>query len=750
MGLALVVLPAAAAVLLHPSVSLQVPLARSEAPAQARAPLAHVGQGMIAPPRRVPAPAPADGDEAPKVAASGGGAASASATANPNPNARGNASTTAPATAARSAASARPRNAARLFQEAATRLASRSRTPSRAGSRLELQAPVDALTAARREPERAPRPCPAGEQAPARIFVFPHRPVRGKPVRVVALSFRRADLQRLQLTLDGAPLEVRVERRPATAPYALVARLRPRRAGSLAVRVSGTEGPHATTACAERRVAWRPNPPPTWTRYPEVWPVKRRWDRFTEALFSAWVARLFHVSSGGMGGWRPLHQVTRDSRRNWLHNALGWAEDAAEGKARVVLMPDCGDLPYFLRAYFAWKLRLPLSFQRCTRGNAVTGPICPVARDNLTRRYSYIPNPVHRFNKFTREWIGWGVHSGTTRTKALDDDADFYPVALTRRALRPGRIFVDPSGHVFVIAQRTLGSRHELGVLYGVDAHPDRSISRKRFAPGTFVFNARVSTGGFKAFRPVRFENGRIRKLTNEEMARRASSADFSPRQSQFARAADFYAAVQHVLNPEPVDPRKMYRSKILALYEAVRERIGSVALGVAYMERTGWHPMPMPRGPAIFETTGPWEIYSTPARDLRLLMAIQDVLDFPTEMAQRAGPAGLYRIPDGWSPARLRRELRAVYDELPRRLRVRYRRSDGSRWTLRLRDVIQRRAALRRAYHPNDCPEVRWGAPPGSQERETCTHRAAKFQRSQMQRYEVWFRLLRRPPQRG
>jgi hypothetical protein len=373
-----------------------------------------------------------------------------------------------------------------------------------------------------------------------------------------------------------------------------------------------------------------------------------------------------------------------------------------------------------------------------------------VARDNLTRRYSDIPNPVHRFNQFTREWIGWGVHSGTTRTKALDDDADFYPVALTRRALRPGRIFVDPSGHVFVITQRTLGTRRELGVLYGVDAHPDRSISRKRFAPGTFVFNARVSTGGFKAFRPVRFDNGTIRKLTNEEMAQRPGSADFSPRQSRFARAADFYAAVQHVLNPEPVDPRKMYRSKILALYEAVQERVGSVALGVAYMEKTGWHPMAMPRGPAIFETTGPWEIYSTPARDLRLLMAIQDVLDFPAEVSQRDGPGGLYRIPDGWSPARLRRELHAVYDELTRRLQIDYRRSDGSPWTLRLRDVIQRRAALRRAYHPNDCPEVRWGAPPGSRERETCTHRAAEHQRNQMRRYEVWFRLLRRPPQRG
>ena len=31
-----------------------------------------------------------------------------------------------------------------------------------------------------------------------------------------------------------------------------------------------------------------------------------------------------------------------------------------------------------------------------------------------------------------------------------------------------------------------------------------------------------------------------------------------------------------------------------------------------------------MPRGPAIFETTGPWEDYSTPSRDMRLLIAMK------------------------------------------------------------------------------------------------------------------------------
>jgi hypothetical protein len=40
------------------------------------------------------------------------------------------------------------------------------------------------------------------------------------------------------------------------------------------------------------------------------------------------------------------------------------------------------------------------------------------------------------------------------------------------------------------------------------------------------------------------------------------------------------------------------------------------------------------------------------------------------------------------------------------------YPRSDGSAWTLTLRDVIDRAADLEMAYNPNDCVELRWGAP--------------------------------------
>ena len=75
------------------------------------------------------------------------------------------------------------------------------------------------------------------------------------------------------------------------------------------------------------------------------------------------------------------------------------------------------------------------------------------------------------------------------------------------------------------------------------------------------------------------------------------------------------------------------------------------------------------------------------------------------------------------------------------------YPRSDGSAWTLALKDVIDRAAALEMAYNLNDCVELRWGAPDKSDEASTCRRRAPQAQRSKMTEYRTWFHERRRPP---
>ena len=71
----------------------------------------------------------------------------------------------------------------------------------------------------------------------------------------------------------------------------------------------------------------------------------------------------------------------------------------------------------------------------------------------------------------------------------------------------------------------------------------------------------------------------------------------------------------------------------------------------------------------------------------------------------------------------------------------------DGSAWMLTLRDVIDRAVDLEMAYNPNDCVELRWGAPAKSDEASTCKRYAPAAQREKMSKYRAWFHERRRPP---
>ena len=103
--------------------------------------------------------------------------------------------------------------------------------------------------------------------------------------------------------------------------------------------------------------------------------------------------------------------------------------------------------------------------------------------------------------------------------------------------------------------------------------------------------------------------------------------------------------------------------------------------------------------------------------------------------------------MPAGKAAGDVKAELeRVLASELSSR-KFSYPRSDGSQWTLTLKDVIDRVADLEMAYNVNDCVELRWGAPQKSEEASTCKRFAPQAQRTKMTNYRVWFHERRRPP---
>jgi len=586
-------------------------------------------------------------------------------------------------------------------------------------------------------------PCPATADAGAMLLALPEPPRVSQPVQIVAVV--REPGEKLALAVvsaNGTPVAAARNEVFGYAPRGYGAYFPSLPEGSYRAALSNADG--TQLACLDFEVVSAA--PLVAAPSSGVWRIRRDWDASMEALFSAFVAKLFYVPQGANKGWHPLHGATEDPFRNFLYGVLGRGEDNPRSKVFVKLEPDCADLPYHVRAYFAWKLGLPMLFNRCDRGSSDKGSTCTEKRDNTTSRFNDIADPVARFNAFVAVHVGFGVQTGNLRTLPGKNDSDTYPLALTEKGLRPGSLFVDPGGHILLVSGWEPETESSLGALYGVDAHPDLTVSHKMFGRGSFVFNHRVPTGGFKAFRPVVRSRGGLRFLGNGELGADSGFPPYSDAQAHMPSTDRFYDEVYALENPTPADPRKVLRAKIDVLHTAMKERVQAVRLGAEYMESVGFAVMPMPQGPAIFETNGPWEIYSTPARDMRCFLALDDALEFPSKAASRLE---FFAVPEGTRRGALEKELAAARDALLAELEIDYTRSDGSTWTLSLAEVAARQKALEMAYNPNDCPEIRWGAPEGSAERSTCARFAPREQVVRMLGYRYWFSTRHRPDQK-
>jgi hypothetical protein len=240
----------------------------------------------------------------------------------------------------------------------------------------------------------------------------------------------------------------------------------------------------------------------------------------------------------------------------------------------------------------------------------------------------------------------------------------------------------------------------------------------------------------------VREKNGTLSRMTNDEIAKSAEYGDFSLDQSRLA-VEDFYDRMDDVMSPEPLDPVRALNEVVTSLEEQVNTRVASVENGRKYLVDGGGE-VAMPDGASIFETTGAWEDFATPSRDLRLLIAIDVVRGFPDRVARRPER---YAMPQGKSVDEVKAELESTLaSELASR-RFSYKRTDGSDWTLTLKDVLDRTSGLEMAYNLNDCVELRWGAAENSEEAATCKRRAPGAQRQKMSEYRAWFSERRRPP---
>ena len=629
-----------------------------------------------------------------------------------------------------------------------------------------LFAAADTATAKNRDAGASPPP--ACQEIGLGVLVSPAAPSKGAPMRVLITAEKPLAGELSLLAPDGVTA-VKTAERHGGPPYFWFAEIAAPMEGKWQAKLTRNAAVADCAAITRDITVHKRAASQSSEAKDSVWPIRERWSRATENLYSAWIEKLFDAPLVEQLSWPALHEVLRDRSRNVLFDHLGLRED----EKGMTIRPDCADLPYFLRTYFAFKMGLPFGYSKCSRGTGGVAPRCsewwnikkqePLPGKAATETSSGLlsifkeaatqtreksrqrpSGPLAGFGAYIGTTVANAVHSGNGRTAAGDENTDYYPVSLSEENLRPGTVYADPYGHVLVISKRLPQTKDDAGVILAVDGQPDGTVARKRFWRGNFLFAQDKALGGpgFKRFRPIVAGGSELKRMSNAEIGKNPEYGDFSLDQSKLDVEA-FYDRMDDVMSPSPLDPISAQKEAVTALEEQVKTRVTSVENGRKYLGGGGAEAA-MPENAAIFETTGAWEDFATPSRDLRLLIAIDVVRGFPERVARRPDR---YAMDKDKSIADVRSELDKVLATEIATRKFTYTRTDGSAWNLALKDVIDRMAGLEMAYNVNDCVEVRWGAAEDSEEAGTCKRRAPAAQRKKMSEYRSWFHERRRPP---
>jgi hypothetical protein len=409
---------------------------------------------------------------------------------------------------------------------------------------------------------------------------------------------------------------------------------------------------------------------------------------------------------------------------------------------------DCADLPYLLRAYYAWKKGLPFSFASAMRSLGSPGDLRYNASGNQVASRRDLAHSVLDARRAIPEVTSL-VTSAQFRTAPQYRHAllpDHYPVGITRASIKSGTVIYDAYGHIAVVYDVTPEGR----VLF-MDSHPDNSLTRGLYGRA-FHRQAPQIGGGFKRWRPLKlvgatrrpdgsYAGGRIELARDRELpdwsdeqyygTERPAPADW--RAARFTirgEEVDYYRFVRLRLAPAGFryDPLQEARTMLRNLCRDIHYRRDAVDLAIRARLHRRAPPGRLPYN--IYGTDGVWEVYSTPSRDARLKTEFKELRD---EMARflelvAAGSDDIRYAGDD-----LRRDLHEVYRAETQACSIAYTRSNGGVTLLTFDEVAARLFDM--SFDPYHCPERRWGAT-SPQELASCPDNRTK---------QAWYAAQRR-----
>lgn len=410
-----------------------------------------------------------------------------------------------------------------------------------------------------------------------------------------------------------------------------------------------------------------------------AWQIKRSfWTDQDEKIYSNFVEKICDSKYGN------LNKFIKDPKVNPLYG---------EEDKKFNLSPDCADLPYLVRAYVAYKLRLPFSYvseisgrggdERYSRGNK---PIKFKDQD-------YFSSPQQLFSNVTL------VNSGYFRMDATCETSDHYPIKINKKNLTPGTVYYDPDGHVALVAKVFDNGRIRL-----IDAHPDKSISKPWFG-SKFSKGNKNNGGGFKKWRQIRYtSDGRTVRTQNHNLKDYSATDQYQKSFSingQSGIGYHDYVRLAMTSSNSHTDPLQEFVFMMQDIYEDIKYR--ALAVDVAIQKGCHLKPHPGKLPYNIYGTDGIWEELSTPSRDARLKVAFREFYDTTRQMVMKAEQY------DPKMAKALAYNFLLKYDELAPKLCITYVNSAGRSVYLNFADVNKRLFDL--SFDPYHSIEYRWGA---------------------------------------
>ncbi|MCI5194024.1 MAG: hypothetical protein D3915_13025 [Candidatus Electrothrix sp. AU1_5] len=420
-----------------------------------------------------------------------------------------------------------------------------------------------------------------------------------------------------------------------------------------------------------------------------AWTARHQWSDQYEAEYSRWVEQLFADKKGSLAAC--------------LRNPAGNTLYSEEDRNRK-LFCDCADLPYMLRAYFSYKKKLPFSFNVTISGSRYSN------KNKPGRRRSFL-----NYSSFSRvaRALSNSVHSGFFRFFWTTEKTDTLLCQVNRQSIVPGTVYYDANGHVLVVSRVD-----DDGTVWFVDAHPDNSLTAKRF--GSYLSRGSCKQGGgFRGWRHQEVSSNGSFTLTSNS---NTSFFDKEKTQCQSSYQVDglrldYHQWVKRMLSTGSgkIDPIQEIQQQLSALDQALQDRVASIEAAVAHNIHEKAHPSSLPYN--IYGTEGEWEAYSTPGRDARLRAQVREIYRLmqnsvrAVAVAQGRGASGEHpEHPYAFTGTvnELVGQLDSIWQKNSRSIQISYKNSNGTSITRTLEEIMDQLFLL--SFDPYHCPELRWG----------------------------------------